>query len=225
MKDLNKKVFGSLFLLLVAMAGALFLPAWTLNYWQAWLFLGVYGMSGLVIIAYLMIKNPQLLERRMHGGPTAEKRTTQKIIMSIESTGFAAILIVSAFDRRFHWSTVPFYIAIAGDLLIIFGWTIVFFAFKENSFASATIELAVDQKVISTGPYAIVRHPMYAGSFMYFLGIPVALGSWCGLLLILLTIPAMVWRLFDEEKFLKENLPGYAEYCEKVRFRLIPFVW
>jgi protein-S-isoprenylcysteine O-methyltransferase Ste14 len=102
---------------------------------------------------------------------------------------------------------------------------VVIISIKENTFASATIEVAADQKVIATGPYAIVRHPMYSGSFMYLLGIPIALGSWWGLFVILLMMPTSIWRLFDEEKFLKKNLSGYTQYSQKVRYRLIPFVW
>jgi protein-S-isoprenylcysteine O-methyltransferase Ste14 len=161
----------------------------------------------------------------MRGGPTAEKEPTQKIIMLFVSLGFIGLIAFSAFDHRFAWSHMPPYVAIAGDALVVLGWLAIFFVFKENTFTSATVELAPDQRVISTGPYALVRHPMYAGALVMLLGIPIALGSWWGLLVIVAMMPALIWRLSDEERFLARNLPGYVEYQNKVRYRLIPLVW
>ncbi len=222
---LNVKAFGGLLLLFLVMAALLFIPAETLDYWQAWTFLAVYFAASLAITLYLMKKDPQLLARRMSGGPTAEKQTTQKIIMSFTSLGFIGLLVVPALDHRLAWSHMPTYAALAGDVLVALGWIAIFLVFKENTFTSATIELAPDQKVISTGPYALVRHPMYAGALVMLLGIPIALGSWWGVLVIAVIMPALIWRLFDEEKFLTRNLPGYREYQNKVRYRLIPRVW
>jgi len=145
--------------------------------------------------------------------------------MSAASIGFAAILIVPALDHRWHWSAVPPYAVIAGNVLIVLGWTIILFVFRENTFTSATIEVVADQRVVSTGPYAVVRHPMYSGSLLYFLGIPIALGSWWGLLVGILMMPVFVFRLFDEEKLLARNLPGYSEYMDRLKYRLVPFVW
>ena len=207
------------------MGAVLFSSAWTFNYWQAWVFLSVFGLSSLAVTVYLMKNDPKLLERRMHGGPTAEKELSQKIIMSAASIGFAAILIVPALDHRWHWSAVPPYAVIAGNILIVLGWTIILFVFRENTFTSATIEVVADQRVVSTGPYAVVRHPMYSGSLLYFLGIPIALGSWWGLLVGILMMPVFVLRLFDEEKLLARTLPGYSEYMDRVKYRLVPFVW
>jgi protein-S-isoprenylcysteine O-methyltransferase Ste14 len=225
MNTLNIKAFGGLLFFLVVMAALLFIPAWTLDYWQAWTFLAVYFASSLAITLYLMKKDPRLLARRMRGGPTAEKETTQKIIMIIASLGFIGLIVFSALDRRFAWSHMPPYVALAGDALVVLGWLAIFFVFKENTFTSATIELAPDQKVISTGPYALVRHPMYAGALVMLLGIPIALGSWWGVLVTVAIMPALIWRLFEEEKFLARNLAGYLEYQNKVRYRLIPLVW
>lgn len=225
MNMLKIKVFGGLLFLLLVMAALLFIPAWTLDYWQASTFLAVYFASSLAISFYLMKKDPKLLERRMNGGPFAEKETTQKIIMSFTSLGFIGLVIVPALDHRFEWSHMPPYAALAGDVLVLLGWLAIFFVFKENTFASATIELAPDQKVISTGPYALIRHPMYAGGLLMLVGMPIALGSWWGLLVIVAMTPALMWRLIDEEKFLARNLPGYLEYRKKVRYRLIPLVW
>lgn len=161
----------------------------------------------------------------MHGSPTAEKKTSQKIIQTITAIAFIAMLVVPALDRLSHTSMVSPLISVAGDILVALGFLIVFFVYKENSFASAIIELAPNQKVISTGPYMIIRHPMYLGGLILFFGVPLALGSWRGLLVIALMIPALIWRLFDEEKFLAKNLPGYAQYQDKVRYRLLPYIW
>jgi protein-S-isoprenylcysteine O-methyltransferase Ste14 len=225
MNILNIKAIGGLLFLLFVMATLLFIPAWTFDYWQAWTFLTVYFGSSLVITLYLMKKDPKLLARRMTGGPIAEKETTQKIIMVFVSLGFIGLIVFSAFDHRFAWSHMPPYVALAGNVLVVLGWLVIFFVFKENTFTSATIELIPDQIVISTGPYALIRHPMYAGALVMLLGIPIALGSWWGLLVIFAMMPTLIWRIFDEEKFLARNLRGYVEYQRKVRNRLIPLVW
>ncbi len=225
MTELNIKALAGLLCVLLAMAALLFLPAQTVDYWQAWVFLAVFGVSSLAITLYLMKKDPRLLERRVYAGPTAEKERSQKIIQSITSIGFIAMLVVPALDRRFHWSQVSLHTTVAGDLLVAVGFLIVFFVYKENTFASATIEVAPEQKVISTGLYALVRHPMYMGGLFLFVGMSLALGSWWGLLVLLLITPALIWRIFDEEKLLTSELPGYAQYCNKVRYRLIPFFW
>jgi protein-S-isoprenylcysteine O-methyltransferase Ste14 len=225
MKNLNIRAFGGLLFLLLVMAVLLFVPAWTLDFWQAWAFLAVFGVSALSITVYLMKKDPKLLERRVYAGPTAEKETSQKIIQSITAVGFIMMLVVPALNHRSAWATVPPYVAVLGDVLVALGFLIIFFVYKENSFASATIELAPEQKVISTGPYALIRHPMYFGGLVIFVGIPLSLGSWWGLFVIVLMMPALIWRLLDEEKFLAKNLPGYSEYQKKVTHRLVPFVW
>ena len=225
MNTLNRKAFRGLLFLLLVMAALLFIPAGTLDYWQAWTFLAVYFASSLAITLYLIKNDPKLLERRMSAGPTAEKETTQKIIMLFASLGFIGLIVFPALDHRFAWSHMPPYAALAGDVLVVLGWLAIFFVFKENTFTSATIELAPDQKVISTGPYAFVRHPMYAGGIVMLLGVPIALGSWWGLLVIVAMMPALIWRLFDEEKFLARNLQGYVEYQKKVPYRLIPLIW
>jgi protein-S-isoprenylcysteine O-methyltransferase Ste14 len=225
MKDLNKRAFGGLLFMLLVMAALLFLPAWTLVYWQAWAFLAVFGASALAITLYLIKKDPRLLNRRVYAGPTVEKETSQQIIQTIKSIGFAAMLVVSALDHRFAWAPPALYASLAGDTLVAIGFLIIFFVFKENSFASATIELAPEQKIISTGLYELVRHPMYLGAVFLLVGTPLSLGSWWGLCVIALMMPALIWRLLDEEQFLAKNLPGYTAYQNTVRHRLGPFIW
>lgn len=225
MNSLHRKAFRGLLFLLLVTAALLFIPARTLDYWQAWTFLAVYFIPSLAITLYLMKHDPKLLARRMSGGPSAEKAITQKIIMSFASLGFIGLIVFPALDHRFGWSHMPPYAAVAGDALVALGWLAIFFVFKENTFTSATIELAPGQKVISTGPYALVRHPMYAGALVMLAGMPIALGSWWGLLVILAMLPALIWRLIDEEKFLANNLPGYVDYQKNVPHRLIPLLW
>jgi protein-S-isoprenylcysteine O-methyltransferase Ste14 len=225
MNILHLKAFAGLVFLLGVMAALLFVPAGTSDYWQAWTFLAIYFASSLALTLYLMKEDPALLQRRMRGGPTAEKDPVQKIIMVIASLGFIGLLVVPALDHRFAWSQMPPFMALAGEVLVGTGWLAIFFVFRENSFTSATIELAPDQQVISTGPYALVRHPMYAGALVMLLGIPIALGSWWGILVVAAMLPALIWRLFEEEKFLARNLAGYVDYQNRVRYRLIPKVW
>ena len=225
MRSLTVRAFAGLFSLILVMAALLFVPAGTLDYWQAWTFLAVYAAASVAITLYLMKKDPELLRRRMRGGPFAEKEPAQKVIMSIASLGFIALIVVPALDRRFGWSHMPPSMALVGDALMALGWIAVLFVFRENSFSAATIEVARDQRVISTGPYAVIRHPMYAGGLVMLAGMPIALGSWWGLLVLTAILPALIWRLIDEERFLARNLPGYTAYREKVPYRLIPLLW
>ena len=225
MSDLDAKAWLAFAASTAVVGLLLFIPAGTPRYWQAWAYLAVFfGASG-AITRYLMLNDPALLRRRLRGGPTAEKETSQKIIMFFISIGYVALLVVSALDRRFGWSSPPAFLTIAADVLILLGLYIVFLVYRENSFSSATIEVAADQRVISTGPYAVVRHPMYAGSYLYILATPLALGSWWGLLAATALAPLFMWRLFDEERILKEKLPGYADYCMKLRWRLLSGVF
>lgn len=208
----------------VVIGFGLFLLAGTIHYWQGCVFLGIAAIAN-VLITLFITKNPILLEGRVKVGPAAEKRTVQKIAITCVMLPGMATFIVSALDRRFGWSNMPFWLSLAGDFLILIGMWMVFRTFTENSFASATIKIATEQKVISTGPYAIVRNPMYASAVLFIPGAALALGSFWGLLPAMLTILGLVWRLLDEEKFLAQSLPGYKEYCAKVRWRLIPRVF
>jgi protein-S-isoprenylcysteine O-methyltransferase Ste14 len=203
----------------------LFVPAGTVHYWHAWGYLSIFTGASVLTTLYLLRKDPALLERRLSGGPTAEKQPTQKFIMLCTAIGFLALLVVPAVDHRFGWSAMPLGGVVAGDVLVAIGFCFIFRVYRENTFASATIEVAENQKVIATGPYAIVRHPMYASASLYLLGTPLALGSYWGLVPMVAMMPFLLWRLFDEERFLASNLPGYTEYQKRVRYRLVPFVW
>lgn len=225
MKKLFIQAFGGLLFLLAVLALVLFLFAGTLSYWQAWVFLAVFFISVLAITIYLMIHDPQLLERRVQAGPVAEKQKSQQIIQSLASIAFIAIFVVSSLDHRYHWSSVPLWVVLLGDVLVALGLLFVFFVFRGNSYTSAVIEVGAEQKIITTGPYAIVRHPMYSGALLMLLGVPLALGSYWGLLALIPITLVIVGRLLDEEKFLAKNLPGYPDYLRKVRYRLIPSVW
>jgi protein-S-isoprenylcysteine O-methyltransferase Ste14 len=225
MKDLSKKVFVGFLQLFIGLAVLLFLPAWALDYWQAWIFLAVYSLSVLTVTLDLMKKNPKLLDRRINSNPGSEKQKSQKILNFLISKALIVVVVVPVIDHRCAWSAVPLYGVAAGDVLVALGFLIVFFVFKENTFASAIIEIGTGQKVISSGPYALVRHPMYIGWLVTFSGVPLALGSWWGLFTILPVTLVIVWRLLDEETFLAGNLPGYSEYQNRMRYRLVPFIW
>lgn len=225
MKNLNTKAWLALVALAMVMALLLFIPAWTIRYWQAWVYLSIFTGASFLITLYLMKKDPALLERRMRGGPTAEKQPVQKFIMLCTSIGFIALLVVPALDYRFGWSAVPFGGVVVGDVLVAIGFYCIFLVYRENTYTSATIEVAQGQKVISTGPYAIVRHPMYASASLYLLGTPLALDSYWGLIPLAAMMPFLIWRLVEEERFLAKNLPGYTEYQKRVRHRLVPFAW
>jgi protein-S-isoprenylcysteine O-methyltransferase Ste14 len=211
--------------LIVVLGMLLFAAAGTLDYWQAWVYLGIIGMSSSITTLDLLKRDPALLERRMRAGPTAEQRGAQKIIMAFTSIGFGALVLVPALDRRFAWSRVPTNVVIAGDILVAIGFFFIFFVYRENTFTAATVQVAEGQTVVSTGPYALVRHPMYASALLYLGGTPIALGSYWGLVAFTATIPFLIWRILDEERLLAADLPGYTEYQRRVRYRLMPMVW
>jgi protein-S-isoprenylcysteine O-methyltransferase Ste14 len=225
MNRLDTQTLASLFALLLVMAAMIFAAAGTFHYWQAWLFLLVYSTASLVGTLDLMRRDRALLRRRVKGGPFAEREPIQRLIMSIVSVAFVGLLLVPAIDHRFGWSRMSSLVVIGGDVLVAVGFAGILRVFRENSFSAATVEVAPDQIVVSTGPYAIVRHPMYAAATVLMTGIPVALGSWWGLAVMAGIVPLLVWRLLHEERILAEQLPGYRDYLTKVRWRLVPYVW
>ena len=224
-KLIIRKAIGGLLFLAVMLWLAIFLPVWTINYWRGWLYFIVFIISCLLITLYFFKKDLGLIQRRLRAGPTAETEKSQKIIQALSSLFFLGIFIVSGLDYRSGWSCVPGIWSIIADGFAAIGFLIVFFVFKENSYTSSIIEVGDEQKVISTGPYGRIRHPMYSGAFLMLLFTPFALGSVWGLIPVAGIIITIILRLLDEEKYLMKNLPGYKEYTEKVRFRLIPGVW
>lgn len=199
----------------------LFLPAGSLKYWEGW----VYWLETFAMVtffaAYFQKRDPALLARRNQ----FKEREPQKGIVSVIS--FLSILsfLIPGLDYRFHWSVVPTWLIILSNAVVILGFVFIFFVFKQNSYASTIIQVEKEQQVISTGPYAIVRHPMYAATLLILLFTPLALGSYWALLGFLLFIPSNVMRLIEEEKVLLRDLPGYKDYCLKTRYRLIPLIW
>ena len=207
------------------MGTLLFGPAGTMRYWQAWGYVGIYVAASIPTLRYLIRKDPALLERRMRGGPMFEKEHTQRVIMTFTSLGFIALLVLPALDRRFGWSSVPVWAVVLGDVLVAIGYYFILLVYRVNSYTASTIQVVPGQTVISTGPYAIVRHPMYASGSLYIFGTPLALGWYWGFVAIAAMMPFLLWRLFDEERILTRDLTGYAEYRRRVRHRLVPLIW
>jgi len=203
----------------------IFWPAGTFDYWQGWVFLGTFAASTIAFTVYMATHDRPLLERRMKAGPQYEQERSQKIIVSCVFLLFFASIVLAALDYRYGWSPVAPWLSILGDAVVALSFLFIFWVVRVNSFAASNIRVEKDQKVIDTGPYARVRHPMYAGAIWLFVGIPLALGSWWSIGLIVPCVPVLVWRLLDEERILQRDLPGYTEYMRRVRSRLVPFVW
>jgi protein-S-isoprenylcysteine O-methyltransferase Ste14 len=221
---LARALAGFAFLFAVV-AGAFFGSAGTLHDPRAWWALATFfGCAGAITV-WLWLRDQALLERRVKAGPGSEPDAIQNIVQGLAGLVFLATFAVPGFDRRCGWSQVPATVSLSGDGLIAVGFLIVFLTFRENTFAAGTIEVADNQQVIASGPYAIVRHPMYTGAIIMILGIPLALGSWCGLFPAAWLIPVIIWRLLHEEAFLVQHLPGYSDYRARVRYRLAPMVW
>jgi protein-S-isoprenylcysteine O-methyltransferase Ste14 len=209
---------------LLAFGALLFGPAGTLHYWQAWVFLGVFTALSLSTV-FLLKKDPAVVERRMHAGPKAETRPVQKVVAFGISLLFVALLVFSALDHRFGWSPVPPAVSLIGDALVVIGLGIAIFTVYQNSYAAANITVEESQTVISSGLYGIVRHPMYMGSMIMLAGIPLALDSYWGLVVLVPALIVFVVRIMDEEKLLTQELVGYREYTGTVHHRLVPYVW
>jgi protein-S-isoprenylcysteine O-methyltransferase Ste14 len=211
---------------LVVFGSMLFLPAGTFNYWQAWVFLVVvFALGTLIPSIYLLRTNPVALQRRMRGGPTAETRIMQKVVIAGLYLSLAAMVVVSALDHRFGWSSVPTAICVVGDVLVAVGLGVVTLVVIQNSYASAAVRVEAGQQLVSTGLYGLVRHPMYTGNVIMILGIPFALGSYWGLVFVVPGLIVLASRIRDEEKLLQKDLDGYREYTQKVRYRLVPCMW
>lgn len=200
----------------------LFLPAGSFRYWQGWVFMTILFLPMPITSVYFLKRDPQLVERRLR---TEEKISEQKTIIRWAQLVFFGSLLIPGFDNRFGWSRVPLWLTILSQLLVFAGYLVTLWVMKENSFASRTVQVEEGQKVISTGPYRLVRHPMYFGGVLMLLFTPFALGSWWALPGCLLVIPLIVLRLLNEEKMLCRDLPGYSDYCLRTRSRLFPLLW
>ncbi|MCV7030543.1 methyltransferase family protein [Mycobacterium sherrisii] len=216
----SSSVFG-----LAILGLLLFLPAGTLDYWQAWVFIATAAVTTIPPTIYLYRINPAALERRMHAGPGAEGRTVQKILITGAFAAFTALLVFSAYDQRRGWSRVPGWVSLLGDGLVAIGFGIAMVVIAQNAYAAATVTVEAGQTLVSSGLYKHVRHPMYVGNFVMMVGIPLALGSYWGLLFVIPAQAVIVIRILDEETLLTEQLPGYREYMQRVRYRLLPYVW
>jgi protein-S-isoprenylcysteine O-methyltransferase Ste14 len=203
----------------------LFYPAGTFNYWQAWVFIAVFTIATIAPSLCLARKDPAALKRRMHGGPLAEARTVQKFIIIGAFAGIFAMIAFSAYDHRMGWSHVPAWLCVIGDVLIVAGLVAGMLVVIQNSYAAATVTVEAGQTVASTGLYKLVRHPMYAANMVLMVGMPLALGSYWGLLLLIPGQLVIVLRILDEEKLLTQELGGYREYKQRVHYRLVPYVW
>ena len=225
MDALSRNTLGRLTIFQIFVALLLFLPAWTLHFWQAWLFWIVFSIAQFAITLHFLRTDPHLIENRLKAGPRAESRPAQKLILSFAVILACAVVLLPGLDHRFGWSAVPVPVVILGDAGVALGIFIVFLVFRANTHAAAIIKVEEHQQVISTGLYGLVRHPMYLGALILFIAVPLALGSLWTLLLVPPLFGILVARLLDEERFLLTNLPGYAAYWQKVRFHLIPFLW
>jgi protein-S-isoprenylcysteine O-methyltransferase Ste14 len=217
---IRSSVQGTLFLIALV-----FLPAGTLNYWQGWAYVGVAIVASGLYTLHLSIHDPALLQRRMQAGPSQEKEPAQKVIISSMVVAFIALIVLPPLDYRFGWSPVPWYVSVIGDAFIVFSFYVFYLVSKVNTYAAANVRVEEGQKVIDTGVYGLVRHPMYFGALFLIVGTPLALGSWRTLLLFPAFLFILYFRIANEEKVLLRDLAGYAEYQKKVKYRLIPFIW
>jgi len=220
--DLKPRLALHFSLGLVLFGAVLFFPAGSLRFWQGWVYLGILFVPGLLAFLYFYKRDPQLLERRL---PLKETVREQKLIMSFVYAIWLFAFVLAGLDHRWGWSHVPLRLTVASQVGVFAGSGMSLWAITVNRFAARTIRVEPGQPVVSTGPYHVVRHPMYLGVCVMLLFTPWALGSWSVLPAVVLLLALVVLRLLNEEKVLRQELPGYAEYCLRTRFRLVPFLW
>jgi len=209
----------------VVFGAIIFVAAGTVDYWQAWLLLAVFVVSVWTSNIYLLRAYPAALQRRMRGGPAAETRMVQKAVMGGLWLSLMTMLVVSALDHRFGWTHVPTAISLVGNVAVAAGLMAPMLVVIQNNYAAATVRVEAGQRLASTGLYGLVRHPMYTGNVIMMVGIPLALGSYCGLVLVVAGSMVLALRIRDEEHILTEEFVGDPESTEKVRYRLVPGVW
>jgi protein-S-isoprenylcysteine O-methyltransferase Ste14 len=216
-KSLTRFISGILII-----SALLFVPAGSIEFWNAWIFMGVLFIPMLFVIVYLIFRDPELLFKRLN---TNEKEKTQKKVVLLTSIIFLSAFIISGLDYRFHWSTIPFQIVILSAIIVLIGYILFFIVMRQNSYASRVVEIQEKQKVIDTGLYRIVRHPMYSGAILIFMFMPLVLGSFYALIPLIIFPFQMRTRMKNEEQLLENELDGYIEYKKKIKYKIIPFVW
>lgn len=211
------------FLPLIMIIGiVLFITAGTMTYWNGWLFMGLILLPMISIFIYLLIKDPELLKKRLSSN---EKEKTQKWVILISLILMLIAFILPGIDFRYNWSRIPLIIIIIASILFLFGYILFFIVLRQNSYASRVVEMQDKQKLIDTGLYSLVRHPMYLSIIIIYITIPLILGSFYALIPMLLYPIILNIRINNEEKMLEEGLDGYKEYKKKVKFKVIPYIW
>ena len=221
-RELNRKFLRIAAVAALVLGSVLFIPAGTLKYWEAWLYMGVLLIPMSFAVRYLLKRSPELLERRLQ---TREREATQKRVIGAGWVLFLAMFILPGLDFRFGWSSVPVPVVIAADLVVLLGYGLIIRVFSENQYAARTVQVDEGQHIIKTGPYAIVRHPMYVGTLLMYLVTPLALGSYWALIPAAFIIPMLVVRIRNEEQVLERDLVGYREYKQETKYRLVPRLW
>ncbi len=221
-QQLRRALVFRLLSAVVFVGAILFLPAGTWNYWQAWLFMGVLFIPVLLLAGYLFWNDPELLERRMR---MRERRTEQKWIMALSVVSLLGAFFLPGLDHRYSWSEVPAAVVILADLIFLLGYVLFALTLRENRYASRVIEVEAGQPIITSGPYAVVRHPLYLSALMMYMIAPLALGSYWALIPAGLLPVLLFFRIRNEEQMLMEELEGYRAYRQTVRYRLLPGIW
>ena len=214
---LTKFIFG-----LLLVGALIFIPAGTVKYPGGWLFMGLLFIPMLILGAVMLVKAPQLLKKRLNA---KEKENTQRVVVAISGLLFLCGFIVAGLDFRFGWTRMPLWAVIAASAVLLVSYGLYGEVMRENAYLSRTVEVQEDQKVVDTGLYGIVRHPMYAVTVWLFLAIPLVLGSWWALVCFAPYVAVIVIRICNEEKVLESGLPGYTAYKKRVKYRILPFVW
>ena len=221
-KSLFAEAVGKFFLGLIIVGALVFLPAWTLAFWQGWLFMGVLFVPMFAAGLVMLSKSPALLRSRLDA---KEKESEQRTVLLLSGLMFTAAFVLAGLNHRFGWIVLPAWVPIGAAVLFLIGYALYAEVLRENVWLSRTIEVQKGQKVVDTGLYGAVRHPMYMCTLLLFLAMPLVLGSLPSFAVMLAYIPIIVMRIRNEEKVLTEELEGYAEYKTRVRYRLIPFIW
>jgi protein-S-isoprenylcysteine O-methyltransferase Ste14 len=225
LNPISRQLVRSSVLGTLAVAALLFISAGTLAYWQGWAYLGTFVFASGLYTRSVAVRDPALLRRRMQAGPRHEKEPAQRLIIRLLYVAFVALIVLPPLDCRFGWSPVPWYVSLFGDVLVAISFYVFHLVSKVNTYAAATVRVEAGQKVVNTGMYGLVRHPMYFGALFLILGTPLALGSWATLLLLPVFLLILYFRMANEEEVLMRGLQGYTDDRTRVRYRLVPFVW